>query len=81
MLDVREQLLGHGLRELRGSGIFVYFDLIYCSQVPSARVELPDKYMIGIVFVDVIRPIDSLLLINKLQIDFLLIIEELIFET
>lgn len=81
MLDVREQLLGDRLREFRGSGIFVYFNLIYCSQVPSARVELPDKYMIGIVFIDVISQIQCLFLINNLQIDFFLIVEELIFET
>jgi hypothetical protein len=77
---VREQLLGDRLRELRCGGIFVYFDLIYCSQFPSTWVELPDKDMIGIVFVDVICQIESLFLINNLQIDFLLIIEELIFK-
>lgn len=78
---MREQLLGDRLRKLRGGGIFVYFNLIYCSQFPSARIELPDKDMIGIVFVDVICQIESLFLINDLEIDFLLIVEELIFET
>jgi hypothetical protein len=55
-------------------------DFKYGAELPSLWVPLSDDYMISISRLVFMNNIESLLLVNDLQIDFLFIVEELILE-